>query len=83
MKSLCDQLGITINELLSGERIAKEDYQTKFEENVLSTIDYSNKKKGKAKKRKYVFLSIIGCISIINACSTTQKCCNFNASQHF
>ena len=43
-KPLCDELGITINELLSGERIEKEDYQEKFEENIINTIDYSTKK---------------------------------------
>ena len=30
-KPLCDELGITINELLSGENIKKEKYQEKFE----------------------------------------------------
>lgn len=65
LKSLCDQLGITINELLSGERIAKEEYQTKFEENILNTIDYSNKKSEKAKKRKCIIPGIIGLIIII------------------
>ena len=43
-KPLCDELGITINEFLSGEKISKEDYQEKFEENIINTIDYSNKK---------------------------------------
>ena len=43
-KPLCDELGITINELISGEKIKKEVYQEKFEENVIKTIDYSNKK---------------------------------------
>ncbi len=43
-KPLCDELGITINELISGEKIKKEVYQEKFEENVIKTIDYSSKK---------------------------------------
>ena len=43
-KPLCDELGITINELLSGENLKKEEYQEKFEENIISTIDYSTKK---------------------------------------
>ena len=41
-KPLCDELDITINELLSGENIKKEKYQEKFEENIINTIDYSN-----------------------------------------
>lgn len=43
-KPLCDELGITINEFISGEKIEKEKYQEKFEENIINTIDYSNKK---------------------------------------
>ena len=43
-KPLCQELDITINELLSGERITKEKYQEKFEENIVKTIDYSTKK---------------------------------------
>ena len=43
-KSLCEILDITINELLSGERLQKEKYQEKFEENIVNTIDYSTKK---------------------------------------
>ena len=43
-KPLCDELDITINDLLSGERISKEKYQEKFEENIVNTIDYSTKK---------------------------------------
>lgn len=44
MKPLCDVLGITINELLSAERIEQKDYQEKSEFNFLNTIDYTEKK---------------------------------------
>ena len=44
IQPLCKELGITINDLLSGEKIDKNDYQEKFEENVLNTIKYSNEK---------------------------------------
>lgn len=43
-KPLCDELDITINELLSGEKLTKEKYQEKFEENIINTIDYSTKR---------------------------------------
>ena len=43
-KPLCDELNITINDLLSGERISKDKYQEKFEENIVNTIDYSTKR---------------------------------------
>ena len=44
MKALCDELGVSVNELLSGEKIEREDYQEKFEENIINTIEYANKK---------------------------------------
>lgn len=44
MNPLCKELGITINDLLSGERIEKKEYQEKLEENIINTINYSNKK---------------------------------------
>ena len=40
-KPLCDILDISINELMSGERIDKDKYQEKFEENIVNTINYS------------------------------------------
>lgn len=46
-KPLCDELGISINELMSGERINKDNYNDKFEENIINTIDYSTKKVSK------------------------------------
>ena len=44
MRPLCDILDITINELISGGRIDKKEYQKKSEENIINTINYSNKK---------------------------------------
>lgn len=43
-KPLCEILNITINDLISGERVNEEKYQDKLEENIINTIDYSNKK---------------------------------------
>jgi len=62
MKPLCKELGITINELISGERIDKKEYQEKLEENFLNTIDYSNKK---IKRTNKIFKIFIGTIIII------------------
>ena len=45
--NLCEVLDISINELLSGEELTKENYQKKLEENIVSTIDYNNKKRNK------------------------------------
>ena len=43
-KPLCDILGITINELMSGENINEQEYNQKLEENLINTIDYIGKK---------------------------------------
>ena len=56
---LCQELGITINELLSGEKIKKEHYQEKFEENIVKTIDYSTKKLTKYNSILFVAISAI------------------------
>ena len=47
LQDLCDTLSISINELFSGEKISKEDYETKAEENMSKLINdnYSEKKK--------------------------------------
>ena len=62
MMPLCKELGITINELISGEQIEKEDYQSKLEENIFKTIDYTNKKI--ANKNK-IFKIVVGTIITI------------------
>lgn len=55
---LCEVLDISINELLSGEELTKENYQKKLEENIVSTIDYNNKKRNK-RIRKCIILIIL------------------------
>ena len=44
LKPLSEELGVTLNDLISGEKVDKEHYQEKLEENIISTIDYTNKK---------------------------------------
>lgn len=46
MMKLCDILGITVNELLSAERISMENYQKKAEENLMEL----KRKKDQAQK---------------------------------
>lgn len=57
-KPLCDVLGITINDLLSGEKISEDKYQEKFEENIVNTIDYSTKRINK-------YSNVIGLLLVI------------------
>ena len=64
-KPLCDILGITINELMSGEKINTKDYNEKLEENFINTIDYIDKKNIKNNDIKNIFLLLMGIIGII------------------
>ncbi len=43
-KPLCDELAITLNDLMSGEKVNQKEYQEKLEENIINTINYTNKK---------------------------------------
>ena len=58
-QDLCNELDISINELLSGEKLTEENYQKKLEENIVSTIDYNNKKRNQKIKRYIVFIVIL------------------------
>jgi transcriptional regulator with XRE-family HTH domain len=43
-RPLCNELDISLNDFLSGEKVQEKDYQEKLEENIINTIDYTNKK---------------------------------------
>lgn len=43
-KPLCNELNISLNDLMSGEIVTEKEYQEKLEENIIKTIDYTNKK---------------------------------------
>lgn len=43
-KPLCKELDISLNDFLSGEVVSKGVYQERLEENIINTIEYTNKK---------------------------------------
>lgn len=63
LKPLCETLGVSINELLSGEKIKEEKIIEKYEENIVNTIEYSNKKINK--KNKIIKCLIITFLTLI------------------
>ncbi len=69
LKPLCEILGISINELLSGEKLSQDEYQEKIEENIINTIDYTNKKIQKTKRIikivLLVFLSLVVALTAV------------------
>ena len=58
-KPLCNELNITINDLLSGEKVEKNSYQEKLEENVFSVISNVNTKITRIRRTIIVLVSII------------------------
>ena len=59
-KPLCEILDISIKELMSGEKIKEEEYQEKFEENIINTIDYSTKKINLIRNNLGIVLLVLG-----------------------
>ena len=66
-KPLCNELGISINDLLSGEKISKDKYQEKLEENIVNTIEYSTKETKKHNKIVVMLLIIFGLLIAFTA----------------
>lgn len=62
MLDLCGILGITVNELLSGERITMEDYHKKAEENLM---ELQSKKEKTQKECNAVLKILIAAFSLI------------------
>lgn len=69
MKPLCDELEITINELISAEKIDTKDYPKKSDENIINTIDYTNKKIEKKNNMLGLIVIIFGILIAITAVS--------------
>lgn len=64
MLPLCGTLHITVNDLLSGEKVSEMDYQRKAEENMVNLI------KENAENRKKMALSVVcGVITVIAVCA--------------
>ena len=60
MIPLCEALGITANELLSGERLTQENYIKKAEENIMTLV-----KEREESKKKIILSAIVAVITII------------------
>lgn len=72
IKTLCEELDISINELLSGEKLNKKEYNEKLEENIEKTIEYTNDRIKSIKNKINVVLIVIGTIISLILLDTTQ-----------
>lgn len=59
LKPLSEELGITLNELLSGEKLEEEKIIESAEKSLISTIDYTDKEIKKTKKTFTIILTMI------------------------
>lgn len=66
-KPLCEILGISINDLMSGEKVSDIEYQDKLEENIIKTIDYSNKKVIEKNNLINIIFIVFGILIVISS----------------
>ena len=59
---LCNELGISVNELLSGERLQEEDYKKKAEENMVNLV-----KETQESKKKIILSAVVAGLVIVAA----------------
>ena len=64
MLPLCETLHITVNDLLSGERLPDRDYRERAEQNMVDLI-----KENEENKKRMILSIICGVITIIACCS--------------
>lgn len=64
MLPLCETLHITVNDLLSGEKVSEVDYQKKAEENMMDLM-----KENEENKKRMALSIICGIMTIIAVCS--------------
>lgn len=68
-KPLCELLNISINDLISGEVVAVSAYQEKLEENIINTIDYTNKRVLEKNNLIGIILVVFGVLLMVTALS--------------
>ena len=59
---LCNELDITVNELLSGERVSEEDYRKKAEENMVNLV-----KEAQESKKKIILSAMVAILVLVAA----------------
>lgn len=59
MLDLCKELGINVNELLSGERLNEENYQEKANENIVSMVKVADKNRKIKNRTITTFVTVV------------------------
>lgn len=66
LKDLCQELDISVNELLSGEKIKEKDYVNKSEENLVKLRKQIDKRRNVLAIISYVIMSLVLLTFIVN-----------------
>ena len=69
LKPISEELSVTLDDLLSGEKVEKEQYQEKLEENIINTIDYTNQKVNEKNRFLGIILIVFGILCSFTAMS--------------
>ena len=80
MLELCNLLKISVNELLTGEHIAMENYKEKAEENLLELQEKKVKAQKSLFRTELLFIVIIGIIMLVIHFSAITK---LNSSKNY
>ena len=64
---LCKELHISLNDLMSGEKVKEKEYHERLEENMIHTIDYTNKKIEKKNNLIGLIFIVFGVLIAITA----------------
>ena len=64
LSSLCRVLDISVNELLSGEKLPPKDYSKKAEENIMNLLQ-ENQEHKKARGKQYIWGAIVFVLSVL------------------
>jgi len=59
-ESLCNELNISVNELIRGEKISDKELKNKTDENIIETINYSNKIVNERNKKISIIMVLLG-----------------------
>lgn len=64
MLPLCEILGISVNELLAGKRLADSEYRSKAEDTIMDLMT-----ENRENKKRMLQSAVCGCITIVAACA--------------
>ena len=64
MLPLCETLGVTVNDLLTGQRVEQADYQQKAEENMMDLM-----RENQENKKRFVLAAACGSVTVVAVCA--------------